>query len=279
MPVEIVAEMGANHGRSFDKAIVMIRAAAKAGADAVKVSMFFPEQMAPDSDDPKFQITNGPWSGRTLYDLYREAAMPIDWVPDLMTEARENDVKFIAAVYHPAMVAVAEEYGIERYKIASFEIAYLDLWDRVLETGKPIIASTGVATLSEIEDVVRLCQGKGLTLLKCVSQYPASLESMNLQTLFHMELNFSIPGGLSDHTLGDECAVIATALGASMIEKHFKIDDVGLDSAFSLNPEQFAEMVRKIREAETILGTVNYEPVSTQYKRKLVDGQWVRTTT
>jgi sialic acid synthase SpsE len=276
-PIEIIAEIGANHGRDLAKTRRMIEAAAASGATAVKVQLYTPEQMTLPSDAEEFCIREGLWAGTTLWDLYTEAAMPHEWTPELMQLADGLGLRFVASVFHPDMVPVAESYGIRTYKVSSFEIGYKNLLEALDKTGKPVILSAGTATIDEIGAAVSLFAGKKLALLKCTSCYPAPPETMDLVTIPDMRERFGVPVGLSDHTRGFVCPVVATTLGASIIEKHFKIDEDGFDVAFSLDPQQFAQMVDAVREARASLGRVNYAPSTAKYKRREVAGRWVRT--
>ena len=275
--VQIIAEIGANHDRSLDKVRQMIREAAHAGADAVKVQLYTPDQMTIPSHAEEFLIREGLWAGTTLYDLYEKAAMPHEWCPELMQLSDSLGLGFIASVFHPDMIPVAESYGIGMYKVSSFEIGYKNLLEALASVGKPVILSTGTATLDEIGAAVSYFAGKKLALLKCTSQYPADPSAMNLVTIPDMRRRFLCPVGLSDHTTGTLCPVVAVSLGASLIEKHFKIDDNGFDVAFSLDPQQFTLMVQAVRQAEASLGRVDYTPSTAKYKRKEVAGRWVRT--
>jgi len=277
MTLEIIAEIGANHGKDLAKTRRMIKAAAACGATAVKVQLYTAEQMTRPSDEEKFLIREGLWAGTSLWDLYSRAAMPLEWTPELMQLAESLGLAFVASVFHPAMIPVAESYGIERYKVSSFEIGYKNLLEALASVGKPVILSTGTATLNEIGAAVSYFARKNVSLLKCVSQYPAPPDAMNLVTIPDMASRFGCPVGLSDHTTGIVCPVVAVSLGASLIEKHFKIDEDGFDVAFSLDPQQFAQMVQAVREAHASLGRVDYTPSTAKYKRKEVAGQWVRT--
>jgi sialic acid synthase SpsE len=272
--IKIIADMGAEHQQSFQKALAIVWAAAKAGADAVKVQMFTPEDMTLKSSDERFVIKEEQWSGQTLYELYEKTCMPYDWIPLLKEHAEARGMEFIATVFHPRTVPIAEEMGIEIYKIASFEINYEFLIKRVGETKKPVIISTGSATYKEIEAVVKILR-RNLTLLKCTSEYPASIESMNLKTIPALEHCFKVPVGLSDHTTGIVAPVVAASLGAKVIEKHLTIDGKGLDGSFAILPDRFAVMVQAIREAEKSLGEVTYGGTKT-YHRQLIEGEMVR---
>lgn len=276
----IIAELSANHGGRFDRAVELVKAAYWAGADAVKIQLYTPEQMAPQSEAPEFQIEEGPWAG-SLYDLYVKARTPLIWVPRLRELARSLRLAFIISVYHPDMVPTALEFQPDVLKVASQEIAYLDLLDALVKVDKPVIFSTGTAVRDEIEDVVEKFKGREIALLKCVSQYPAPLEAMNLATIPDMVQRFKVPIGLSDHSTGIVAPVVAVSMGASIIEKHLKLarDDECLDAEFSVDPVQFRSMVVTIRAAEAVIGNVSYVPSSLRFKRKLLsDGTWMRTT-
>lgn len=279
-PVYIVAELSANHRQSFDEALRLVRAAKQAGADAVKLQTYLPDRITLDSLGPLFQIGAGQlWEGRTLYDLYEEAYMPWDWQPKLKKLAADLGVDLFSTPFDPTAVDFLEEMGVPAYKIASFEVVDIPLIQRVARTGKPLIISTGMATLGEIEEAVAAARGAGageIVLLKCTSAYPAPPEEMNLRTIPHLAQAFQVPVGLSDHTLGIEVPVAAVALGACMIEKHFTLSRSagGPDSAFSLEPHEFKAMVEAIRTTEKALGEVRYgasdrEKDSRQFRRSL----------
>jgi pseudaminic acid synthase len=271
----IIAEMGASHQQSFQKALAIIWAAREAGADAVKVQMFTPDDMTIDKADERFMITKGQWAGQSLYELYQKACIPnYNWIPRLKEHAEARGMKFIVSVYHPRTIPITEQMGIETYKVASFEAGYIDLLNDLKETGKPIIISTGSATYKEIETVVKTLK-PNLTLLKCTSQYPSPIESLNLKTIPAMEHCFKVPVGLSDHTTGIVASVVAVTLGATVIEKHITIDGKGLDKDFAILPDRFAAMVQSIRASENSLGKVDYGGEKT-YHREIVDNQMVR---
>lgn len=263
--------MGAEHQQSFQKAVAIIFAAKKAGADAVKVQMFKPENMTTKD----YYIKEGQWEGMNLYDLYEKACMPYDWLAKLKVQAESIGIKFFTSVYDPQTVEFTESVGIERYKISSFEANYQDLLDAVEKTGKPVIISTGSATYKEIENIVKIF-GDRLTLLCCVSQYPAPIDKMNLRTITAYEHVFKVKTGLSDHTKGIVAPVVAVALGARVIEKHITIDSKGLDSSFAILPDKFYTMTQTIRAAQKSIGEITYGGKKT-FHRKLVDGKWVRT--
>jgi N-acetylneuraminate synthase len=265
-PVYLVAEMSANHRQDFEQAVQIIRAAREAGADAVKLQTYTPDTLTIRSDRPEFRVGGGTvWDGRTLYDLYAEAYTPWEWQPKLKKVANELGLDLFSTPFDFSAVEFLEKMGVPVYKIASFELVDLPLIRRVAQTGKPIIMSTGMATLGEIDEAVRAAREGGasqIALLKCNSGYPAPPEEMNLRTIPHLSEAFSVPVGLSDHSLGIAVPVAAVALGACIIEKHFTLSRAapGPDSAFSLEPHEFKAMVDAIRVTEKALGEVRYEP-------------------
>jgi pseudaminic acid synthase len=263
-PAYIVAEMSANHNQDFSQAVKIIEAAKQAAADAVKAQTYTPDTMTIDCDSEPFHIKGTLWDGRTLYDLYGEAYTPWDWQPRLKEVADELEIDFFSTPFDVTAVEFLEDMDVPAYKVASFENVDLPLLRRIAETGKPVIMSTGMATLAEVDEAVRTIRESGpdqLALLKCVSAYPARPEEMNLRTIPHLAEMFHLPVGLSDHTLGTAVPVAAVALGACIVEKHFTLSRAipGPDSAFSLEPHEFSEMVRDIRAAERALGQVCYE--------------------
>jgi len=255
--VFIIAEMSCNHMQDVGKAIDLVYAAKAAGADAVKVQMFKPELMA-DPDDP--YIPEGPWAGMTLYQLYCQSCMPYEWLPKLMKLAADIGIKFIATVYDPETVGLAEELGIEAYKISSYEACFDPLIEAVAATKKPMFVSIGHLTRREVNRVSALInkyQHK-MAFLKCTSEYPASLKSLNLKTLLDMKRTHRWVG-FSDHTDGIVAPVTAVAMGARIIEKHLKLPgDETLDADFSLDPFRFRAMTEAIRGCEDAIGKVKY---------------------
>jgi N-acetylneuraminate synthase len=265
-PAYFIAELSANHVQQFERAVEIIHAAKEAGADAVKLQTYTPDTITIDSAAPSFRIGEGGlWSGKTLYELYSEAYMPWDWQPKLKEVANSLDLALFSSPFDLTAVEFLEEVGVPAYKIASFEVVDLPLIRRIAETGKPIIMSTGMANLAEIDEAVRTIREAGnehLALLKCTSAYPAPAEEMNLRTIPHLAEAFQTPVGLSDHTLGIAVPAAAVALGASIVEKHLTLsrDEPAPDSAFSLEPSEFKEMVDTARSVEAALGEVNYAP-------------------
>lgn len=264
-PVCIIAELSANHGGSFERAADLVRAAVAAGADLVKVQTYTADTMTIDCDREFFRIGKGTlWEGRGLHELYQEAYTPWEWQPHLRRLAQELGIDLFSTPFDASSVGFLESMDVPAHKVASFEVPDLPLLRRIGKTAKPVIMSTGMATLSEIDEAVRTLRDGGCTqlaLLKCTSAYPAPPEEMNLRTIPHLAETFGVPVGLSDHTLGIASAVAAVALGACIIEKHFTLRraDGGPDGAFSLEPPEFRAMVDAIRETERALGCVNYE--------------------
>lgn len=265
LPPMVVAELSANHNQSLERALALVDAAADAGANAVKLQTFRPEWITLDADRPEFLIQNesSPWFGRRLFELYAEAALPLDWHEPLFRRARERGVLAFSAPFSLEAVDFLESIGCPVYKIASFECVDIPLIEKTAATGKPVIVSTGMATAAEIDEAVqavRRYQDRGPVLLKCTSSYPAPVENSHLATLEAMRRLWSVPAGLSDHSLSPAPAVVATTLGARMIEKHLTLDraDGGPDAAFSLEPAEFAELTRLVREAHAAIGDVRF---------------------
>ena len=263
-PVYIVAEMSANHNQDFDQAVKILEAAREAGADAVKLQTYTADTLTINSAESCFRIRGGtPWDGRNLYELYQEAYTPWEWQPKLKALAEEMGLGFFSTAFDPTAVDFLERLGVPVHKVASFELVDLGLIEKMAATGKPLILSTGMATLGEIEEAVQTARNAGagqIVLLKCTSAYPAPPEDMNLRTIPHLSQAFHVPVGLSDHTLGIAVPVAAVALGACLVEKHFTLSRAlpGPDSAFSLEPGEFKAMVEAIRIAEKAMGGIRY---------------------
>jgi len=264
-PVFIIAELSANHLQKFDNAVKLIKAAKEAGVDAVKLQTYTPDTITIDCDNEYFRIKQGTlWDGKILYQLYKEAYTPWEWQPKLKEIAEREGLIFFSSVFDKSAVDFLEKIGVPAYKIASFEITDIPLIEYVASKGKPVIISTGIATLSDIEEAVNACKRMGnnqIALLKCTSAYPAPLEEINLRTIPNLAETFKTVVGLSDHTLGISVPIASVALGASIIEKHLTLDRKlgGPDAAFSLEPSEFKAMVKSIREVEKALGEVSYE--------------------
>jgi N-acetylneuraminate synthase len=274
-PCYVIAELSANHAGDYDIAARTIRAMKEAGADAVKVQTYTADTITIASDKAPFQIGGGTlWDGRTLHDLYQEASMPWAWQPRLQALAAELGLHFFSSPFDDSAVDFLEAMDVPAYKIASFELIDHPLLRKVAATGKPVILSTGMATLEDIEEslqVLRAANSGEVALLKCTSAYPSAPEAMNLRTIADMAERFRIPIGLSDHTFGHAVPIAAVALGACVVEKHFILarSQGGPDSAFSLEPAEFAAMVSAIRTTEKALGGVRYEAAPDELKNRV----------
>lgn len=263
-PVLVVAEISANHLQNYDLAIKTIKAASDAGADAIKLQTYTPDTITLDCDNEHFQIKQGTiWDGRTLYELYGEAYTPWDWQPKLKKYAEELGIICFSSPFDATAVDFLEQMNVLAYKVASFEITDIPLIEYIASKKKPVIISTGIAELGDIEEAINACKNEGngdIVLLKCTSAYPARMDEVNLRTMSDMAARFNKLVGLSDHTLGISVPIAAVSLGACLVEKHIIIsrDLGGPDSAFSLEPQEFSNMVKAIREVEEALGKVDY---------------------
>lgn len=262
--VFIIAEISANHNNDYDLALKTIDEIAKSGADAVKIQTYRPESLAIDVDNQYFgPKTSGLWKGIRPWDLYKKAAMPYEWQPRLKKAAEEAGLIFFSSPFDLEAVDFLEELGVDLYKIASFEINDISLIRRVAATGKPLIISTGVAAEADIHLALDVCYGVGnqdVSLLKCTSEYPAQISAANLATIPDMKTRFGVNVGVSDHTMGSLVPVVAVALGATIVEKHFIVDRSlgGVDSSFSMEPAEFRHMVDEVRLVEQAIGTPSY---------------------
>lgn len=276
----IIAELSGNHKQDYNTAEAIIKSAAESGADAIKLQTYTPDTITLNCDTDYFKTLDGSlWTGRTLYNLYEEAYTPWEWQPKLKAYAESLGLVCFSSPFDLTSVDFLEEMNVPCYKIASFEINDIQLIEYVASKGKPVIMSTGVATIGEIEEAIKACRRKGndqITLLKCTSAYPTPMEDVNLRTMVNMKETFGVPVGLSDHTLGSSVAIAAVALGATVVEKHFTISraDGSVDGAFSMEPQEFKQMVEDIRNVEKALGRVTYELTpkqveSTAHKRSL----------
>lgn len=279
-PAYLVAEVSANHKQDFNKAAAIIRAAKDAGADAVKLQTYTADTLTLDSDKPWFRIGAGSiWEGRNLYQLYEEAYTPWEWHPGLKQVAVDAGLDFFSTPFDSSAVEFLETLDVPAHKIASFELVDLPLIRQVAATGKPLIMSTGMATLEEIQEAVdtaRAAGATGIALLKCTSAYPSPPEEMNLRAIPYLAQRFGVPIGLSDHTMDVAVPVVAVSLGASIIEKHLTLSrsDGGPDGAFSLEPQEFKAMADAIRIAEKALGEASLgaagkEEASRAFRRSL----------
>lgn len=270
-PAYVIAEMSGNHNQDYSRAVEILRAAKEAGADAVKLQTYTADTLTIRSDKAHFRIRGTLWNDRTLHDLYREASTPWEWQPRLKKEASRLGMDLFSSPFDATAVDFLEKMGVPAYKIASFEIVDHALIEKAARTGKPIIMSTGMATLEEIREAVgaaRRAGARDLALLKCTSAYPAPAGDMNLRTIGDLARRLRVPVGLSDHTLGIEVPVAAVALGACIIEKHFTTSRAlgGPDCAFSLEPAEFAAMVSAVRKIEQSLGRATYGPTPAEKK-------------
>jgi pseudaminic acid synthase len=279
-PVYIVAELSSNHHQEYEEAVRLVQAAKDAGADAIKLQTATPEGITLDSQDDIFRITGGTiWDGRTLYDLYQEVYTPWEWHPKLQKVAKDLGLGFFSTPYSCEAVDFLEQLGVPIYKISSSEIVDHELIRKAAATGKPLILSTGMATLEEIQEAVAVAQEAGnnqIALLKCTTAYPAMPEEMHLRTIPHLSETFKLPIGLSDHSLDIAIPAAAVALGACIIEKHLILSrsEACPDSAFSLEPQEFKAMVDTVRTVEKALGEVHYgyskrEAPGHNYRRSL----------
>lgn len=263
----LIAEMSGNHNQSLDRALALVDAAAKSGADAIKLQTYTADTMTLDVSMPGFVITDPKslWSGRRLYELYQEAHTPWEWHLPIMERARSHNIDCFSSPFDGTAVDFLETLNVPAYKIASFELTDLALIRKVATTDKPMLMSTGMATVAEIDQAVHAARGAGCTelvLLKCTSTYPATANNTNVSTIPHMRQLFGCEVGLSDHTMGCGVSVAATALGAVVIEKHFTLSraDGGVDSAFSMEPEEFKNLRLETERAWQSLGAISYGP-------------------
>lgn len=272
----IIAEMSGNHNQSLERALRIVDAAAEAGVDAIKLQTYTADTMTLDLNEGDFFISNpqSPWCGSSLYELYQKAHTPWTWQEKIFARAREHGLICFSTPFDATAVDFLEELGAPCYKIASFENTDLPLIRKVARTGKPLIVSTGMATVADLDELVRTARENGcrdITLLKCTSSYPATPAGSNILTIPHMKALFGCNVGLSDHTLGVGAAVASIALGATVIEKHFTLarSDGGVDSAFSMEPEEMTLLVRECRTAWEALGEISYN-VQAQEEKSLV---------
>lgn len=280
-PPFVIAEMSGNHNQSLERALEIVEAAARCGAHALKIQTYTPDTMTLDLDEREFHISdpNSLWAGTSLYKLYGEAYTPWEWHKPIFDRARELGIIPLSTPFDDTAVDFLESLEVPCYKIASFENTDLPLIRRVAATGKPLIISTGMATVAELDETVRTARNAGckdLILLKCTSTYPATPENTNILTVPHMRELFDCEVGLSDHTMGVGVSVAAVALGATVIEKHFTLcrADGGVDSTFSLEPEEMTSLVNETERAWQALGNVRYGPTAAElqslvYRRSL----------
>lgn len=269
----IIAEMSGNHNQSLERALEIVEAAAKTGAHALKIQTYTPDTMTLDLDEREFHISDSKslWAGTSLYKLYAEAYTPWEWHEAIFQRAKELGLIAFSSPFDDTAVEFLESMNVPCYKIASFENTDLPLIRRVASTGKPIIISTGMATVAELDDSVRAARSAGckdLILLKCTSTYPATANNTNILTIPHMRELFECEVGLSDHTMGVGVSVASVALGATVIEKHFTLSraDGGVDSTFSLEPEEMRQLVMETERAWQAMGQISYGPTLAEQK-------------
>ena len=276
--VYVIAEMSANHGGSLETALQIVREAAKAGADCLKIQTYTADSITIDCDGEDFMIHGGLWDGYKLYDLYTDAGTPYEWQKQIREECEKCGIDFLSTPFDRDAVDFLEGIGCEAYKIASFELVDIPLIEYAAGKGKPMIISCGMADTDEIQDAVDACRRAGneqIVLLKCCSEYPANWADMHLANIPDMMNRFGVKVGLSDHSAGSIAAVVAVAMGACVVEKHVKIEGVeSADSKFSMNMEDFAKMVQAIRDAKEIIGEAHYAPTrgeqaNLQFRRSL----------
>lgn len=260
----IIAEMSANHGGKLENALEIVRQAAKAGADCVKIQTYTADSITIDCDSEDFILHGGLWDGYKLYDLYTDAGTPYDWQPRIKEECEKCGVDFLSTPFDPKAVDFLESFGTEAFKIASFELVDIPLIEYAASKGKPMIISCGMGSIEETQDALDAChrqKNDQVVLLKCCSEYPSSWQDMHLSTIPDMMDKFHVPVGLSDHSAGSLGAVVGVTLGACVIEKHVKLPGVDSpDAGFSMEMADFAQMVQDVRNAAQIKGEVKYGP-------------------
>jgi len=264
--VYIVAEMSANHGGSLENALEIVRQVAKTGADCLKTQTYNADSLTVDSEKEFFKIRGGLWDGYSLYELYKEASTPYEWQEQIKKECEKHEIDFLSTPFCNKDVDFLEGINIEAYKIASFELVDIPLVEYIASKGKPVIISTGMGSIKEIEEALDACYRVGnnqIVLLKCCSEYPAKWKDMYLRNIVDMKERFNVPVGLSDHSEGSLAPIVATTLGACVIEKHIRLDDVkSVDSDFSMTVTDFEQMVSDVRNTEIICSGPNYSLTS-----------------
>lgn len=262
--IYIIAEMSANHGGSLENAMEIVHQAAKAGADCLKIQTYTADSITIDCDSEDFQIHGGLWDGYKLYNLYTDAGTPYEWQAKIKEECEKCGMDFLSTPFDNAAVDFLESIGCEAYKIASFELVDIPLIEYAASKGKPMIISCGMASADEIQDAIDACHRVGndqIVLLKCCSEYPANWKDMHIANIPDMINRFGVKVGLSDHSAGSIASVVAVSMGACVIEKHVKLEGVeSADSKFSMSMNDFADMVKAVRDAKLIAGTVQYGP-------------------
>jgi len=272
-PVFIIAELSANHNGNLETAIATIRAAKRAGADCIKLQTYTADTITIDCDKDDFIIKDTIWNGAKLHTLYKEAYTPWEWHAELFKIAKEEGLICFSSPFDPTSVEFLEKLNVPAYKIASFEITDIPLIELVASKGKPVIISTGIATTEDIELALDACKRMGnedIALLKCTSSYPAPIEEANMIMVKDLADRYNVISGLSDHTIGSTVPIVATCFGAKIIEKHFILDRSigGPDASFSMNEQEFTDMVKSVRETERAIGVVDYQLTEKQQKGK-----------
>ena len=259
----IICEISANHNGKIDRALELISAAAATGCDAIKLQTYTPDTMTIDHDSDEFMIKGGLWDGYKLYDLYKEAQTPFEWHERLFRHARNLGVEILSTPFDETAADFLDDLEVPAFKIASFELTDIPLIRHVAKKGKPLIISTGLASLHEISSAVDVVKSEGnnqIVLLHCVSSYPAPISQSNVKTVPHLSHTFDVVSGLSDHTLSNSASIASIAIGGAVIEKHFTLNraDGGPDAAFSLEPQEFTKLVRECKEAWVAMGKADY---------------------
>ena len=273
-PVFIIAELSANHGGSIEIAIESVKAAKRAGANCIKLQTFTADTITLDSKNKDFKISQGTlWDGQYLHDLYKTTHLPWEWHEEIMEVAKQEGLICFSSPFDPTSVEFLETLNVPAYKVASFEITDIPLIELIASKGKPVIISTGIAGEEDIELALDACKRMGnndIALLKCTSSYPAPIEEANMSMVKDLAERYNVISGLSDHTMGSTVPVVATAMGARIIEKHFILnrDIGGADASFSMDEKEFSSMVKAVREAEKAIGIVNYNLTEKQLKAR-----------
>lgn len=264
----IIAEMSANHGGSLDHALELVHAAKDAGADCLKIQTYTADTITINSHRPEFKVEDGLWKDMYLYDLYQKAYTPWEWQPTIKEECDKVGIDFLSTPFDPTAVDFLEKMGCEAYKIASYELVDIPLIEYTAKLMKPMIMSTGMASIEEIQEAIDACRRVGndqIVLLKCCSEYPTNWHDMHLADIPDMVQKFRIPVGLSDHSAGSIASVVGVSLGACVVEKHIMLEDVkSEDSGFSMTVNEFGDMVKAVRSTKKIIGNVYYGPTATE---------------
>jgi pseudaminic acid synthase len=276
----VIAEMSGNHGNSYANAERLLIQCAKNGASAFKLQTYTPDSMTLNCTRSEYIVNSGPWIGRNLYDLYSEGQTPAKWIPDLFQVAKEIGLSIFSSPFSPGDVEILEENNVSAYKVASFEINYTQLLKSIGQTGKPVVFSTGLAKLDEIQYAIDTLTNAGSTeisILKCSTSYPAKIDSLNLSTIPYLAKKHKVPVGFSDHTIGNNAAICAVAIGATILEKHVKLDDdeTSVDASFSMTVSNLPNYIGAVTEAALSRGTVQDGPTKEEegylrYRRSIV---------